>query len=400
MQLDDDAEVGYALEVNLFYPPHLHDRHNDYLLAPEHMNITSDMLSPHSFDLLQTLGKKLPAKNKKLVPNLQHKFKYIVHYRNLKFYLQMGLKFGHIYRVIKFKQSPWLKPYIDFNTEMRRVASTDFEKNLYKLCNNAVFGKCCEDLRKRIDVRIVASQPEAERCCAAPNFDSFKILNEDATMIKMRKTSIMWRKATYVGFSILELSKLHMYKFHYEKFIPFYTSPRGHCRAELLFTDTDSLCYEVTTEDVYADMRQNLDWYDTSNYDPSHPNYSRKNEKVVGKMKDECAGVPPIEFLGLKPKMYSVLTAEGVEKSTAKGVKRSHAQKYVKHRHYKACLFGKKQTTETFHILQSKNHKIKTKKVTKVTLSCYDDKRHLRPGNIKSLAYGCRRIPKRSLIKP
>src|SRR6266516_3009262 len=185
MQLDDDAEVGYALEVNLFYPPHLHDRHNDYPLAPEHMNITSDMLSPHSFDLLQTLGKKLPAKNQKLVPSLKHKFKYIVHYRNLKFYLQMGMKLGHIYRVIRFKQSPWLKSYIDFNTDMRKLASTDLEKNLYKLLNNATYGKMMEDLRKRIDVRIITSPPEAERCIAQPNFDSFKILNEDATFVKM-----------------------------------------------------------------------------------------------------------------------------------------------------------------------------------------------------------------------
>src|SRR5678816_2675513 len=109
----------------------------------------------------------------------------------------------------------------------------------------------CEDLRKRVDVRIVTSQPEAERCCAQPNFDAFKILNDDATMVKMNKISIMWRKPTYVGFTILELSKLHMYEFHYKHVVPLYT--QGNiCNAKLLFTDTDSLCYEITTRNVYG----------------------------------------------------------------------------------------------------------------------------------------------------
>src|SRR6267154_3196788 len=278
------------------------------------------------------------------------KQKYILHYRNLKFYLKMGLRLTHVHRVIQFKQSQWLKPYIDFNTNMRAKATSDFERNLYKLCNNAVFGKMCEDLRKRIDVRIVTRQPEAERCCAQPNFDSFKILNCDATMVKLRKTSILWRKPTYVGFAILELSKLHMYKFHYEHMVPQYTT-NNICRAKLLFTDTDSLCYEVTTPDIYQDMLHNASHYDTSNYDSNHRNFSQINSKVVGKMKDECGGVMPVEFVGLRAKMYSLLLSDNKDKSTAKCVKRSHAQKYIKHSHYKTCLQKEEQTKETFYIL-------------------------------------------------
>src|SRR5206468_12558705 len=146
--------------------------------------------------------------------------------------------------------------------------------------------------------------------------------------------------------------------------------------AKLQFTDTDSLCYEVTTPDVYADMRQNSSHYDTSNYDSGHLNYSDQNSKVVGKMKDECGGIMPVEFVGLRAKMYSLLLPGDKEKSTAKGVKRSHAQKYVKHTQYKNCLFNETQTEETFHILQSKNHDIKTARVTKISLSCYDEKRY------------------------
>src|SRR3989441_196512 len=262
----DDAEIGYALEVDLHYPQHLHDKHNVYPLAPEHLNITADMLSPYSKHLLNKLGKKIPSKNSKLVPNLNDKTKYIVHYRNLKFYLKMGLQITWVHRVIQFKQSRWLKPYIDFNTDKRKEATTDFEKNLYKLCNNAVFGKMCEDLRKRIDVRIVTSQPQAERYVAQCNFGSFKILNDDAAMIKMKKMMIRWTKPTYIGFTILELSKLHMYKFHYEHLVPLYTN-KFKCNAKLLFTDTDPLCYEITTPDIYANMCKTCSHYDTSNYD-------------------------------------------------------------------------------------------------------------------------------------
>ena len=206
-------------------------------------------------------------------------------------------------------------------------------------------------------------------------------------MVKMKKMMIRWTKPTYIGFTILELSKLHMYKFHYEHMVPLYTR-HNRCHAKLLFTDTDSLCYEVTTPDIYADMRKTSSHYDTSNYDSDHLNYSDHNAKVVGKMKDECGGILPLEFVGLRAKMYSLLLPGDKEKSTAKGVKRSHAQKYVRHDQYKNCLEHELQTEETFHILQSKNHEIKTARVNKIALSCYDDKRYLLPDTADTIAYG------------
>lgn len=304
------------------------------------------------------------------------------------------MKLTYIHRVIEFKQKKWLAPYIEFNTNKRTAAQSDFEKNLYKLCNNAVFGKMCEDLRKRVDVRLVTHQPEAERCVAQPNFSGFKIVNDQVTMVKMNKTSIMWRKPTYAGFTILELSKLHMYKFHYEHMIPFYTERDGHCRAKLLFTDTDSLCYEIETQDLYADMLKRSDLFDTSDYPQHHPNYSKTNAKILGKMKDEAMGVPPVEFVGLRSKMYSLLLPDNKEKSTAKGIPKSHAKKHITHSQYKNCLFEEEQTVAEFHILQSKNHTIRTEHMQKSALSCYDDKRFLLSGTTDTLAYGHFKIPK------
>ena len=206
-------------------------------------------------------------------------------------------------------------------------------------------------------------------------------------MVQCNKTSIMWRKPTYVGFTILELSKLHMYKFHYDHIVPTYTKDK-RCRAKLLFTDTDSLCYHIETEDVYKDMRKHSELFDTSDYPPTHPNYSKQNAKIVGKMKDECAGMPPVEFVGLRSKMYSLLLPNHKEKSTAKGISRSHAQKHIKHTQYRDCLFNEGQTVETFHTIQSHNHIVRTEQLTKSALSCYDDKRYLLPHTTDTLAYG------------
>src|SRR5271163_3631089 len=157
------------------------------------------------------------------------------------------------------------------NSDKRKVAKSAFEKDKYKLMNNSVFGRTMENLRHRIEVKLVADTRKAERLCSLPTFESFNVINEDITMIKSNPGSILWNKPTYIGFCVLELSKLTMYEFHYNKILPLFGK-----KAKLLFTDTDSLCYEIQTEDVYADMGQNLDWFDTSDYPKDHPCYSTK----------------------------------------------------------------------------------------------------------------------------
>jgi len=258
---------------------------------------------------------------------------------------------------------------------------------LYKLFNNSIYGKLCEDLRKRVDVRLVTNQVQAERYVAKPLFESFDIINEDLTMVKLRKGELHWNKPTYVGFCVLELSKLVMYKFHYEYVVKKYGS-----NAKLLFTDTDSLCYEIKTEDIYRDMLQDKDHFDFSDYPRTHPNYDIGNCKVTGVMKDECNGVAAREFVGLRAKMYSLLADK--EKKTAKGVKRSFVRENIRHQMYVDCLKHEKKTTASFFNLQSKNHVIATTKIVKDALSPYDDKRYLLSDSTDTLAYGHYRIKK------
>src|SRR5207245_3018817 len=130
---------------DLDYPTQLHDRYNYYPLALKSIAVDADMLSRYCVELLTTLSKKASPKTNNLIPNLRDKSKYVVHIRNLKFYLKMGLKIAYIHRVLKFRQSPWLAEYINFNTEMRKAATSTFEKDFYKLMNNSMFGKTMEN---------------------------------------------------------------------------------------------------------------------------------------------------------------------------------------------------------------------------------------------------------------
>jgi hypothetical protein len=193
----------------------------------------------------------------------------------------------------------------------------------------------------------------------------------------------------------MELSKLTMLKFHYEVMLPKYGS-----NLKLLFSDTDSYNYEITTDDVYADMRQDADLYDTSDYPKDHPNYSIKNCKVLGKFKDECNGTPPIEFVGLRAKMYSLLLPGDKQKATAKGIKKSFTQKHMKHELYKNCLFNENTTSASFCTIRSKNHQLSTETITKSALSPYDDKRYIFKNSTDTLAYGHYKIRQLTKCSP
>lgn len=144
----------------------------------------------------------------KLMPNLFDKEKYVLHYRNLQLYLSLGMKLTKVHRVLSFKQSPWLKAYIDFNTTMRKTAKNEFEKDFFKLVNNSVFGKTMENLRKRVDIQLVHNKKRLLKLSAKPGFKSFQIFNNDLASVELSKQKLILNRPIYVGFSILDLSKV------------------------------------------------------------------------------------------------------------------------------------------------------------------------------------------------
>ncbi|GFU00864.1 c2H2-type domain-containing protein, partial [Nephila pilipes] len=267
LNLSDESDVGYILEVDLDYPPDLHDKHSDFPLAPE--------------------NKPPPnCKEPRLLTTLEPKTKYVLHYSNLKLYLKLGLILKKIHRVLKFFQSPWLKNYIDYNTKLRTKAVNDFQKDFYKLMNNSIFGKTMENVRRRVDIRLCSTEEQARKLIAKSNFNRRTIFSENLMAVHLKKTNIKFFKPIHVGMTILDLSKVLMYSFHYE-----YMKHRYDSKIKLMYTDTDSFIYEIKTDDFYSDMKDDLNLYDTSDYDKNNVyNLPLVNKKVIGKMKDENKG--------------------------------------------------------------------------------------------------------------
>ena len=376
--VDDEAATGYILEVDLTYPTRLHDAHNDYPLAPEKLKVSPDMLSPYCKALSN--GHVL---TEKLIPNLRDKVKYVTHFRNLKLYKRLGLEVTAIHRVLSFSQSAWMCPYIDLNTRLRQSAKSEFEKDFYKLMNNAVFGKSMENVRNRQNFHLVCSELRAKKLVAKPTFKYFDIINENLVLIEMSRPKITLNKPIYTGFCVLELSKNFLSSFLYDVI-----KKRYGDRSKLLFSDTDSLCLHIQTEDLQSDMFEDLELYDTSNYSEDSRLFSKTNAKVVGKMKDECAGKPVIEFVGLRAKMYSILVENECEKMTAKGIKRTYVTHHLRHENFLNTLMNRSSDSAEFYTFRSHLHTIHTVKIKKECLSAYDDKRYILDDGVNTLAYG------------
>ena len=191
----------------------------------------------------------------KLIPNLDNKINYVVHYRNLQLYLSPGMKL----KVLKFKQSDLMKKYIDFNTEKIMNAANDFEKDFFKLMINSVYGKTMENLRKRINVRLVNNEKDFLKYTSRPTYITHKIFGKDYAAIHEIKPILILSKPIYVGLTVLDLSKWKMYDFHYN-FI------KNNFDAKLLFTDTDSFTYEIKSENIFEEFFKRKDLFDFTNY--------------------------------------------------------------------------------------------------------------------------------------
>ena len=402
-----DSRKGFILEVDLEYPGELHAAHNAYPLAPERMVVKKEWMSEYQHGLLGAVKKKLLPKVEKLVPNLYNKNRYVLHYRNLQLYTSLGMKLTKVHRALSFQQSCWMEPYIRLNTELRTAADNDFEKDLFKLMNNSVYGKTMENLRNRVDVKLVRADESdrLRRLIASPRYARANIFDDDLAAIQMHKSCLKLLKPIYVGMSVLDLSKHRMYDFYYNELKKQYGE---HC--QLLYTDTDSLLLEIQTENVYEDMGASASLYDTSNYPKDHPQYSEENKKVVGKMKDECAGRLIVEYVGLRPKMYAILKADDKtvdiakasdkdakerivkadkkEIKTAKGVKKSVVSNEIRYKDYKEALLDKKTFRHGMDVLRSERHHIYGQHLNKISLSPFDSKRWISENGIDTLAYG------------
>ena len=323
------------------------------------------------------------GKCKKLVRNLHHKKKYVVHIRSLKQALNYGLKLKKVHRIIEFNQESWLKPYIDMNTELRKIAKNDFAEDFLKLMNNAVFGKTMENVRKRRDIKLVTTDKKRSKLVSKPNYHTMNYISDDLSIIEMKRTKVKMNKPIYLGLSILEISKLLMYEFWYD-----YMKPKYGDNVKLCHMDTDSFIINIKTEDFYKDIVNDVEKrFDTSNYECDRPLPTGKNKKVIGLMKDELGGRVNAEFVDLRPKTYSYLTDDCKEDKKAKGTKKCVIKRMIKFDYYKNCLLNGEVILKSLQRIVSKGHDVYTENINKIALSSNDDKRIVSSDKITSYAY-------------
>ena len=366
---EDKCDVGSILKVSLRYPEHLQDRHNDYPLAPEKLKM---------------------GVSQKLCGTFYDKKEYVVHIKTLKFYLEQGMILDQIHRCISFKQSAWLKGWIQKNTEYRKSSKNDFEKDYFKLMNNAVFGKTMENVRGRMDVKCAFDEEYFKKYTSKPNFNTadYIDLSYDGTkyfmLMMIDKKKVKLDKPIYAGFTILDLSKLHMFNFHYTIMKPKYND-----KIQLLMTDTDSLVYEVQTDDIYKDMYEMKEHFDLSGYSKTNPIYDNTNNKEIGKFKDETGDKIIKEFVGVRPKCYSFITDDNKESKKLKGITKCVVKKSITFEHYKKCVFNQLNDTDKYvdvNNIRTKNFSNYSLTQKKKALDNNDDKRVWL--GVASLAYG------------
>ena len=289
---DEEDDTGYLFVVDVEYPKNLHKLHSDLPFLPERMKIN---------------------KCDKLVCNLNDKENYPVHILALKQALNNGLKLEKVHSVISFRQEYWLKPYIDMNTELRKNAKNDFEKDFFKLMNNSVFGKTMENVRNHRDINLVTTDKRRSILASEPNYHSTKYISNNLLIMEMKKVEVKMNKLIYLGQAILDISKTLMYEFCYG-----YIKPKYVNKASLCYMDTDSFIMHIKTEDFYKDIAGDVDkWFDTSNYDKNDntPLPIGKNKKVIGMFKVELGGKIMIEFCALRAKAYAYKLDDDTKKN-------------------------------------------------------------------------------------
>ena len=281
------------------------------------------------------------------------------------------------------------------NTELRKNAKNEFEKDFFKLMNNSSFGKTMENVRNHRDIKLVTTEEKRSKLVSEPNYHTTKHFSENLLAIEMKKTKVKMNKPVYLGMSILDISKTLMYEFWYD-----YIGPKYGDKAKLCYTDTDSFIINIKTEDFFEDISNDVErWFDTSNYDKNdkRPLPIGKNKKVPGLFKVELGGKIITEVVALRAKTYAYLidgyNDDDYEKNKiinkkAKGTKKFVIKQKLMFENCKDCLFNNKTVYRSQERFKSYYHDVYTEEVNKIALSSNDDKRIQTSDRIKTYPYG------------
>ena len=382
-----NEDIGMVFKLDLEYDDSIRFKLRKYPPMPLSRKINENEISNYSKDFLKQHNNNL-GDVEKLILDLHDKKEYIVHYDILKYYISLGIKVSKIHSIISFNHKAWLKPYIDFNTEMRKNCTNDFEKEFWKLMNNSFYGKTLENIENRCRVELVNTPEKLRRLASLDTLKDIIDFNNDFKAVLLNYKSMYFNKPIYLGMVILDYSKLIMYRFYYdiiEKHFP---------NNEVIYSDCDSLVLNIFTEDLYSDLEKIKDDYlDTSNYPKDHPLFSNDNKKEIGKFKDELGGNIMTKFIGIRSKMYGYEyldlndNSEMKFKCAAKGVNKTTKKEFISET-YEDCLVNKKVINKTMFNLVHKKHKIYLNEMIKIGLSPFDDKRYICDNGIQTQPYG------------
>jgi len=381
LETDDRADEGYIVECDLSFPEELHDKFKEYPPCPENIIPKIEWFSKTQLKIGEDLKHIKDGKyhgSNKLVPHLFKHEKYVIHYRNLKFIHQLGVKIDMIHKVLKFKQLDWLEPYIKFNNDMRKKAKNDFEKDFFKLMNNSVFGKTMENVKNRMELHLTIEDNNAEKWFSKINFKGSRNL-KGLHLIEMFKKEVRYDKPIYVGSSILDLSKLWMMDFHYNTIQENFNN-----KYSLIYSDTDSLVYSIEHPDIYEWIKNNKKYFDLSDSIRLDLR-DDTNKKVLGCFKDESNSLLIKEVIATNPKSYSVIhqsldeQQNIIEENTKKlkGVSKSVVKKEICHQDFVNTVNTNISLKRDVYSIKSTNHKVHTVVQNKIAITSFYDKCHM-----------------------
>ena len=313
----DDSDIGYFIEVDLKYPDNIKEKTKNFPFAPVNKKVNPD----NFFDNMKEIKPDAFIQNKKLICDWSDKENYLFHYRMLKFYVRHGMIVYEFHNIISFKQSKWLEKYINFKTQKRNQAVNYFEKDFYKLLNNAFYGKTMENVRNRLKIKFIKKDKcrEIIKQQSKLTFNGIQNSFENCDSYTFKPNEVLVDKPIYLGFSVLELSKLHMYETYYDKLQPNF----GQENFQLHYMDTDSFVLSVNTKGIIKDLKNLEDIFDFSNLDKNHELFSNKNKNVIGFFKIETPKIIWIdEFVCLRSKIFAFKCGNDC-KNKLKGISKS-----------------------------------------------------------------------------
>ena len=383
-----NSRMGFIVECDLTYPENLHDMHNDFPLAAEKMMVQTSDWSSYMHKLATENGIDANFRGaEKLIPHLGPRKHYVTHYLNLSYYIKQGMKLEKIHRILTFTQSAFMRPYIDFCTNLREKTNNEFQSNLFKLFSNACYGKLLQNPSHNVNMKLVTTSHQFHKLSRKPNFKSMTIYNKHLAGIEMKPQSMMMNKALQIGMVCLEEAKRHLLKFHYSFMKGMYGD-----RCKLLFTDTDSLAYLITTEDDMSEvMYENRKYFDLSNYSKDSRFHSDNNKKRRGALKNEAPNDRIIKFVGLRSKMYHLEYASRMSSKRAKGLKHSIVSRFTSADYHQALKLRNDNCVRRnkcrYRSIRSKRHQLYTIEEHKIGLCGFDDKRWILRDGVTTLAH-------------